>query len=90
MKTYINNGSKKGGRAYLVVKGKRVYTGEEFEATDKDITSLSKDFNVKPKHDKPKAVETPQPDPIKTKSLELEKTLYGSETKNTNSVKGVK
>jgi hypothetical protein len=96
MKTYVNNGSKKGDKAYLVVKGKRVYTGEEFKATDKDIGKLEKDFNVKPKN-QTKAAKSKQPDPVKDKSYESEKktslveSYKGSEdTKTTNSEEGVK
>jgi hypothetical protein len=35
---YINRGPKDGSKPnYIAVKGKRVYTGEEFEATPEDI-----------------------------------------------------
>lgn len=44
---YINNGPKQGSKAhYLAVKGKRVYTGEEFEATEEEVVALQSRFNI--------------------------------------------
>ena len=96
MKTYTNNGSKKGNKPYLVVGGKRVYTGQDFEAKDTDIEKLKKNFNVKPKDSK-KAVEKKQPadKPAKTET-KAEDVVEDTNSddfgflKTTNSDKGVK
>lgn len=62
MSKYVNNGSKDGSKGYLVVGGKRVYTGQEFEASDKDIKVLEQGYNIAPKDaPKPKTVEKPKP-----------------------------
>jgi hypothetical protein len=47
---YINNGSKNPNSKvnYLAIKGKRVYTGEEFEASEKEAEALSERFNIEP------------------------------------------
>ena len=90
MKTYTNNGSKDGNKSYLVVNGKRVYTGQEFKADASDVAVLSENFNINTKGSKPaekkaeeiKAVESVQPKP---ESFSGSKTL-----KNTNSDEGVK
>lgn len=44
---YINNGPKEGSKPnYIAIKGKRVYTGEEFEATPEDIKVFEGRFNI--------------------------------------------
>lgn len=46
---YINNGPKNGNKPnYIAIKGKRVYTGEEFEASPEDVTRLEDRFDIKP------------------------------------------
>lgn len=46
---YINNGPKDGNKPnYIAIKGQRVYTGEEFEATPKDIKVFEGRFNIEP------------------------------------------
>jgi hypothetical protein len=93
METYINNGSKDGKKSYLVVGGKRVYTGQEFEAEKNDVGILSQNFDVTLKASKPakkkaetetKAVESVQPKSEKKTNSDFN-TL-----KITNSDKGVK
>ncbi len=46
---YINNGPKQGTKPnYIAIKGKRVYVGEEFEASPEDVAKLEDRFNIKP------------------------------------------
>lgn len=46
---YINNGPKVGNKPnYIAIKGKRVYIGEEFEASPEDVERLEDRFDIKP------------------------------------------
>jgi hypothetical protein len=46
---YINNGPKQGTNPnYIAVNGKRVYVGEEFEATENDVARLQDRFDITP------------------------------------------
>jgi protein tyrosine/serine phosphatase len=60
MAIYINKGSKSGNKNYLVIKGSRVYTGEEFEADEKDIKVLKINFDVQPKNKKKSGANKPE------------------------------
>jgi len=93
MKTYINKGSKNGKKDYLVVKGSRVYTGQKFEATEKDVEKLRVLFNIVSPNEslKKESVKKTQINPIEASSDEKkEDTSLGFEFKSNNSVKGVK
>ena len=46
---YINNGPKSPKKSnYLAIRGKRVYTGEEFEASQAEADVLEEKFNIEP------------------------------------------
>ena len=96
MSIYINKGSLANNKSYLVVKGKRVYTGEEFKATEKDIKILEKTFNIEPKI-KSKTAKSKQFDPkdsVSAKEVEspqnAKQTFSEINFKTTNSNEGVK
>jgi len=97
--SYKNNGPKNTSADYLVVNGSRVYTGEKFEASDEDVSSLSKNFNIKSlKTEHKDVVSTPKDEVVKVGSIpkdsqaqfQTEEDALASTSKNSNPNKGVK
>jgi len=81
--SYTNNGPKSGTKAYLVVGGKRIYTGQSFEASDSDVEKLEVSYNIGGTVKKAVA----KPTPIaksKPKKKESKKSKTTSKAKSTS------